>query len=712
MRTKQILLFLPLLLALVLLQSAFWVPTYGSQSATNSGRLETFVDPRPSDFKLLNPMLNSDATTAELMDRRIFDRLIESNEKLDVIPWLAESWTVTEEAFIAVRPERRLPDGTQVTGASLRAALEAAFRGALSDLAPKLRAVELVPAAERTRRETALEQKPGGKSESVSATLRARLPERLKLTLDAVEPALFERLEPALGQGYFRGMDVKGRIDVDPPAARPAFDAKLDELLEVGEHNSIVTFKLRPGVRFHDGHPFTSRDVRFTYQAIIDPKNASPRASTYESIDRIEVPDELTVRVVYKRLNATSLLDWTMMGMVPEHLLNRQALEREMNARNIPPEQREKFSIRDSDFNRSPVGTGRFKFVTRVPDQYTVLERNDDYWGERARYKRIISRVIPDRLAQELELHAGSIDRYEAEPHQAARLRTDPKLQVVSRGEGYYMYIAYNLRRPPFDDVRVRRALSLAVNVDDIIKYVLFGEGKRASGPYFSNTPFNDPETPLQPYDPARALELLQEVGYRKNARGILEKDGKPFEFTLISNVGNPQRKAVVTIVQEAWRRIGVHCTTQLFEFPVFLEQFVHVRKFDAFVLGWIGADITPDRRQIWHSSQTGNYKLNFPGYASPEADALIDKILLEYDRNKQIALAHQLHRRIAEDVPYTFLYEPSRPYALDARIAIDAPELGSGRGRFLPITRTPSGEIDYYFPRWFTRPGQAAVAE
>jgi hypothetical protein len=87
-----------------------------------------------------------------------------------------------------------------------------------------------------------------------------------------------------------------------------------------------------------------------------------------------------------------------------------------------------------------------------------------------------------------------------------------------------------------------------------------------------------------------------------------------------------------------------------------------------------------------------------------------MDRILLEYDRNKQIALARQLHRRIAEDVPYTFLYEPSRPYALDARIAIDAPELGPGR--FLPITRTPSGEIDYYFQRWFTRSGQAAVAE
>jgi ABC-type transport system substrate-binding protein len=710
MRTKQILLFLPLLLALVLLQSSFWVPSYGSQSATNSGRLETFVEARGGDYKQLNPMLNTDASTQEFMDRRIYDRLIDADEKLDVAPNLAESWTVTEEAYVAVRPELRLPDGSQVSGASLKAAIEQGFRGPLSDLSPKLQAVELVAAAERTRRETALEQKANGKSEPVDASVRVRLPERVRISLDAVEPKLFERLEAVLGAGYFRGMDAKSRISVDPPSVSASFASRLDELFAVGEHNPVVTFKLRAGVRFHDGHPFTARDVRFTHQAIVDPKNTSPRAATYESVDHIDVIDDLTVRIVYKKLNSTSLLEWALMGMLPEHRLNREALEREMNARKIPAEQRAKFSIRDSDFNQRPIGTGRYRLGERVADQYAVLERNEDYWGEKPRYRRVISRVIPDKLAQELELHSGSIDRYEAEPHQAARLRADPRLQVVSRGEGFYTYIAYNLRHPPFDDVRVRRALGMAINVDDIIKYVLFGEGKRASGPYFSNTPFHDPDTPLLPYDPDKALALLGEVGYEKNAQGILEKDGKPFEFTLISNAGNPQRKAIVTIVQEAWRRLGVRCTTQLFEFPVFLEQFVHVRKFDAFVLGWIGADITPDRRQIWHSSQTGNYKLNFAGYASPEADALMDQILLEYDRSKQSALARKLHRRIAEDVPYTFLYEPSRPYALDARIAVDAPELGPGR--FLPITRTPSGEIDYYFPRWFTRSGQAAVAE
>src|SRR5687767_3400052 len=122
MRTKRILIFLPLLLALVLLQSAFWVPSYGSQSALRPGRSKIFVEAKGGDAKLLNPILSSDALTSEIIDRRIFDRLVEQDEKLNIIPWLAKSWEFSEDAYVAVRPERVLPDGTQVSPASLLAA--------------------------------------------------------------------------------------------------------------------------------------------------------------------------------------------------------------------------------------------------------------------------------------------------------------------------------------------------------------------------------------------------------------------------------------------------------------------------------------------------------------------------------------------------------------------------------------------------------------
>jgi ABC-type transport system substrate-binding protein len=384
-------------------------------------------------------------------------------------------------------------------------------------------------------------------------------------------------------------------------------------------------------------------------------------------------------------------------------------MEREMNARKLPESARSTFSMRSSDFNRRPIGTGPFRFVDWKAEQYIELARNDDYWGERPNFDRIFTRVIPDKLAQELELRSGALDMYEAEPHQGDRLRKDERLQVVPRKEGLYYYIGYNLRRPLFQDVRVRRALGMAINVDEIIRYVLSGEGKRSTGPFYSNTPFNDKSVKPLPFDPAGALELLKQAGYVKNRDGFLAKDGKPLEFTLITNAGNPQRKAIVTIAQENWRRLGIRCNTQIFEWTVFLEQFVHVRKFDAVVLGWVGNDMSPDKYQIWHSSQVGNQKLNFVGYQSAEADALIDEIRIEYDRSRQIELTHRLHRRIAEDQPYTFLYEPARPYALDARLAVRDP--APGAPAFRKIETAPSGEIKHFFKRWVMRSDAASFA-
>jgi ABC-type transport system substrate-binding protein len=344
------------------------------------------------------------------------------------------------------------------------------------------------------------------------------------------------------------------------------------------------------------------------------------------------------------------------------------------------------------------------------PEQYVRLERNDDYWGTKPQYQRLFTRIIPDKLAQELELRTGALDIYEAEPHQTERLRDDPRYQVVTRGEGFYTYIAYNLRRPLFQDLRVRKALGMAVNVDEIIRYVLSGEGKRATGPFFSNTPFFDSTVKPLPYDPEQALELLKQAGYVKNAEGFLEKDGKPLEFTLITNAGNPQRKAILTIAQENWKRLGVRCHTRVFEWTVFLDQFVHVRKFDAIALGWVGGDSNPDKYQVWHSSQVGNQKLNFPGYSNPRADALMERIRVEYDRSRQIELTRELHRLIASDHPYTFLYEPRRPYAIDARIAVLEPG-SDGEPGYRKISAAPSGEFMHSFKQWVTRPLDATLS-
>ena len=262
-----------------------------------------------------------------------------------------------------------------------------------------------------------------------------------------------------------------------------------------------------------------------------------------------------------------------------------------------------------------------------------------------------------------------------------------------------YTYIGYNLRKPLFQDVRVRKALGMAIDVDAIIRYLLYGEGERVTGPYPKVTNWYDPDTPALPYDPAGAEALLEEAGWHRGPDGIRVKDGQRLAFTLITNNGNPQRKAIGAIAQDAWRKIGVDCSFQLFEWAVFLKDFINNAQFDACVLGWsMGRDF--DLFQLWHSSQTGPQQLNFVGYKNPEADALIERLRREYDEAEQVRLARRLHRLIAEDAPYTFLYAPRGTTVLDRKIVV-VERRPDGTEVYHKIKPIKSGEIGFYFNRW-----------
>ena len=249
----------------------------------------------------------------------------------------------------------------------------------------------------------------------------------------------------------------------------------------------------------------------------------------------------------------------------------------------------------------------------------------------------------------------------------------------------------------------MRVALGMAIDIDPIIQYILYGEGERVTGPYPKITDWYDTNVKPLPFDPNAALEILNHKGWKKNADGWLEKDGKIFEFNLITNSGNPIRKNILTIVQESWRKIGIQCNTQLFEWAVFLKDFVNTLKFDALVLGW-SMGIDPDMYQIWHSSQAGPHQLNFVGYKNAEADRLITRIRREYDRKKQMTMARDLHRIIARDQPYTFLYVAKSTQLLDKKIVIVERE-EDGEKKYEKIYPTKDGRIRYYFNKWKNLP-------
>jgi ABC-type transport system substrate-binding protein len=702
---RTLLILAPLLVTVFLLQSYFWVPTYEDQTRGNPDRLIEYITASIGDAAVINPILSSDSASGTIQEL-VFEGLIDRDQDLRFRGRLASSWDIYEEAFFYVNESAEIP-GTGHANAEevvrvLQKAKEDAFRNhfKLRAALENIKEISFIPPGQF--QVSRVEKGKNGSNDRV-IKIDVRAPTRIKLLLQVVDQDLFDSLAQILGESYFRSFPSEAFLATEsgdkPESSKAILKAWASEILPPVEHNPVILFRLRPNVRFHDGHVFEAEDVKFTFEAIMDPKNLSPRISDYEPVKQVDVVDPMTVRIVYKRLYSPAIGTWAM-GILPEHLLNSGALKKEALRRGLNPGD---FSMRQSNFNRRPVGCGPFVFQDWKSDQYITLDRFDDYWEGPPNYKRYVYRIIPDLLTEEMEFYAGTVDTYGVQPHQVERLENDPRYQSFSGLSFGYTYIGYNLRRAPFDDRRVRTALGMAIDVNKIIQYVLYGQGEPITGPFPKQTEFYDRNISPLPYDPEGALHLLREAGWTKNRDGWLEKDGKRFQFTLITNSGNDIRKSVMAIVQDAWRQIGIDVRTDLLEWSVFIQERVNKLDFDALILGW-QMGIEPDLYQIWHSSQTNPYQLNFVAFKNPEANELIVKIRQEYDYDRQVLLCHKLHEIIAHEQPYTFLYVSKWTAILDKRIVIKEVD-SQGKITYRKITPTKTGNYTFYFNRWIKLP-------
>ena len=706
MTVRRILIFVPILLILFLLHSYLWVPTYEQQTRGNPDRLIEYITGSIGDASILNPILAADSASGSINDM-VFEGLIDRDEDLHFRGRLATSWEIYEEAFFYVNQKAHIPGIGRANADEVVSLLKEARAQDFSDN-PELNAsldnigeISIIPAREFsvTRHEKTTKEKKG----KIEVKIRVMAPARIKLVLRKVDQDLFKNLSSILGEDYFRSFPAENYVSIqqsDNPQSKILNQKSIlvqyaKDILPATEHNPIVIFHLRPNVKFHDGHILDANDVKFTYEAIMNPKNLSPRDSDYEPVKRVDLIDLLTVRIVYKRLYSPALGTWGM-GILPEHLLNDKALMDEAMRLGKDPK---KFSMRQSSFNRHPVGCGPFVFRNWKSDQYIILDRFDEYWEGPPNYKRYVYRIIPDLLTQEMEFYAGTIDSYGVQPHQVERLKNDPTYQDFSGLSFGYTYIGYNMRREPFNDRRIRTALGMAIDVNKIIEYVLYGQGDPITGPFVKQTDYYNHRIDPIPYDPQGALRLLEEAGWKRNKEGWLEKDGKRFQFTLITNSGNDLRKAVLAIAQDAWRQIGIDVRTDLLEWSVFIQERVDKADFDALILGWqMGID--PDLYQIWHSSQTNPHQLNFVAFKNKQADDLIIKIRQEYDHDQQVAYCHRLHEIIAREQPYTFLYVGKWTAILDKRIVIMETD-AEGKPVYGKITPTKTGNFTFYFNKW-----------
>ncbi len=450
----------------------------------------------------------------------------------------------------------------------------------------------------------------------------------------------------------------------------------------------IIRFTLRNDVRWHDGAPFTSADVAFTCRAIMDEKVASPLSSDFELVSSVQTPDPLTVVVRYKKPFSPALLSW-MGAILPQHLLGK-----------IDPE---KWPL---VYNRNPVGTGPFKFGTWKTNEYIRLVKNPDYFLGSPWLDSIVFRVLPDPLTLQLAFKTKQVDFWNVDPWAVKSFEKDPRFDLFSAPGQAYNYIGWNLRRPLFQDLKVRQALAQAVNVPQMIKYILYGHGVQSTGIFTPQMWFFDPGVKSLPYDPTAARALLDAAGWKTGPDGIRVKDGKSFSFTLLANNGNEVRRDIATLVQDDLRQVGIEVKVEIYEWAVLLKRFVSKGEFDAIVLGWgLGYDF--DQYAIWHSSQIHPEELNFIGYANPDVDRLLSDLRQEYQRPEIIRLAGKLQQTIYSDQPYLFLFVPEGTEVMwKGAYRIRHPGMKPGEWIDSPVRMTKAGWS--YDMEWFYRPEYA----
>jgi len=444
-------------------------------------------------------------------------------------------------------------------------------------------------------------------------------------------------------------------------------EGELAESWTISSDHRTITFKLKPDMKWADGKPLTSADVLFTWQLVTDENTRTPYGADYKLVIKAETPDARTFRVSYQEPYAPALDTWAGLQILPKHLLEGQ-------------------DINTTAFVRNPVGSHYYKLEQWRNGERISLVRNPLATQGEARIERLVSRFIPDAASQFLELMADNIDTMNLNPIQYARIfpsRPDltQKIGLYKELGNSYTYLGFNLKRKPFDDLRVRQAINYAINKQELIDGVLLGLGEPVSSPYKPGTRWTNPELKPYPYDAHKAIALLKEAGYADHdGDGILDKDGQPLTFEMLTNQ-NKQREMSAVLIQRRLKEIGIDARIRVLEWASFIGRFIKTGEFDAVVLGW-SLSLDPDQYSIWHSSQQAPGQFNFLGYSNPQVDRLLEQGRLELDIEKRTKIYHEFARHLLEDSPIVYLYAGYGLPAIHKRIkGIDDPAPPAGIG-------------------------------
>jgi ABC-type transport system substrate-binding protein len=425
----------------------------------------------------------------------------------------------------------------------------------------------------------------------------------------------------------------------------------------ISENGLVYEFTLREGVQWHDGKPVTVEDIKFSFDAIMDPENRYRTAHMkpyYENIEKVEIIGRNRVRFTANQVYFRNFDSVAGLTVLPRHVYENPSKEQERT------------------LNRTIIGSGPYTVEMFNRGRNIVLLANKNWWGHKVpehkglyNFDRIVLRFVSDGTVALQRLMRGDLDFNALSPEEYEQKAVGPrwgkdvhKVKTKNMQPKGYGFIGWNLENELFKSRNVRTALYHLVNRREMIDKFLFGYSSPATGPLYSQSVYADPEVKPIEYDPVRAGVLLKQEGWLPGPDGVLRKEingqMRRMSFTIL--VPNEAFVKYLTLYKENAIQQGVDINIRLLEWNSFINM-LNERNFEAVTLAWSGGAVDWDPKQIWHSDSAENQGSNFTSYKNPEVDRLIDEARLIMDREERIKRLRRVYRLIAEDVPYVFLF-------------------------------------------------------
>ncbi len=432
-----------------------------------------------------------------------------------------------------------------------------------------------------------------------------------------------------------------------------SFKPALARSWEMMDNDSRIRFHLRSDVLWSDGVPLTAADVEFTFQLQTDPDIGWAGANVKEHISQVRVLNDSTIDFYFDTLYPYQLMDACEGVIVPKHIFADKSAEQ----------------IKSFDFALDGVFSGPYVIQSWVPNQFIELLRNEKFSVEGLpKLPRIVFKIVPDKTQLLTQLKTGEIHFIEGVPPANADFSNSPQLRLEHFPYAQFNQISWNTSRSLFASARVRRALTMSIDRPTLVQHLLKGYGKVYDSPIHPMLWAYNPDLESIPFDPETAKTLLKEEGWTdSNNDGWLDKNGKDFEFQMLTNIGSQVREDALVMIQEMLKKVGIKVIPQRLEFSAYVEDLMS-RDFDALLLGMMSAtkvDVYP----IWHSSMIESPGFNLSCYQNKRIDEIIEQAPDILEPEKSRPLWYEFQEIIVQEQPATFLWIPERIVGMDKQL-------------------------------------------